>query len=688
MIKDNLEKMQLKAENEQIHEKLLEFRDKYNALVAAKQEAQRGLLAAEEGKLQLQQLLLKVKMERTQEKEEVEVARHTLETRLIDAQNDVLEWEMREQTREKGAKDLGAEFDAANEKLRETESKYVALTESYKALQTAHEAAQSKVQALSVELLNLVNERNVLSEATKRLERELGEMKLAHGESGREAERLRASTRELETTLLERTEELTALREAKVRAELSLRDAQLGFDKRKLELDQSTHEFARERDTEVLGIRKATDADVRRIEGERRALADQLKLLEMGQRSSSRKIAELDAALGRKRAEQQAAERRVDELAERLRTAEESFRTKLLEYASGGFGGAADRSSNQGRDARAEQTAQQQLALEELLATYQAKERELLAAVEDLGTKEKAAVRKNRLLFEAFTAMRHQLEDALPEGGGAADAAGRQLMALPELPPESELRCADASEQEARMERELAQLRERLRISEARHTEAAEKALRAADGSRAQCAALEERNEELRSSHAMLAAEKKQLQAELKQLAAGAPEGSKQAIAAGAEQQRALKQMQDAMMRQISELQDSRAPAAAQPDARLLQEVQNLRAENAALSSQLGSGVTAAGSGVGAAQALASGGSSGVNSAEVAALRHENAELRTRLDGLGGGTMAELVESQRKCAELQTRNAIVEEELAQYKQWMEGQLGKFKEQLAVAQVGR
>ena len=222
VIKDNLEKMQLKEENERIHEKLLEFREKYNALVAAKQAAQRSLLAAEEDKLKLQKLLLDVQIERTQEAEGAQVAQHTLETRLIDAQNDVLEWEMRETTREKGASDLGAEFDAATQRLRETEARYAALTESYKALQLSHEAAQAKVQQLSVELLNLVNERNVLSTSVARLESELSEVRLRHGESGREAERLRASTRELETALLERTEELTALREAKVRAELSL----------------------------------------------------------------------------------------------------------------------------------------------------------------------------------------------------------------------------------------------------------------------------------------------------------------------------------------------------------------------------------------------------------------------------------------------------------------------------------
>ena len=54
--------------------------------------------------------------------------------------------------------------------------------------------------------------------------------------------------------------------------------------------------------------------------------------------------------------------------------------------------------------------------------------------------------------------------------------------------------------------------------------------------------------------------------------------------------------------------------------------------------------------------------------------------------------MAELMEAQRKCAALQTRNVMVEEELQQYKDWMKVQMDdasdKFKQQLALAQAGR
>ena len=99
-------------------------------------------------------------------------------------------------------------------------------------------------------------------------------------------------------------------------------------------------------------------------------------------------------ALERARSEQVQLAKRLEAAREQIRASEEAYRAKLLEYASEHqrrAGGGSNQGAAQGQD-----------ALQDLLASYQAKERGLVGQVEALEQRESAAVRKNRLLYEQF----------------------------------------------------------------------------------------------------------------------------------------------------------------------------------------------------------------------------------------------------------------------------------------------
>ena len=166
--------------------------------------------------------------------------------------------------------------------------------------------------------------------------------------------------------------------------------------------------------------------------------------------------------------------------------------------------------------------------------------------------------------------------------------------ALPPLPAESQLRASGPSEYEQRVETELSTLRERVQHAEARLSEAVEKGIKAADAARDTRASLERQNEELRSGNAMLQADKKRLEAEL-------------ASTDGGTSNLRMQEMQEKIMRQIGAMRLESAGAAQEqvalgggaagkpPDAGVLRELQQLRAENLRLKQAVPAGGIAGG---------------------------------------------------------------------------------------------
>ena len=110
-----------REDKERIYEKLMEFKDKYNNLVKSKAELQANLIKGEEERLRISKALLDLQIENNQLVERSESEKYELVTKLLNAENDILELEMKEQNKDKKSSDLQEQLERDGQRARSQE---------------------------------------------------------------------------------------------------------------------------------------------------------------------------------------------------------------------------------------------------------------------------------------------------------------------------------------------------------------------------------------------------------------------------------------------------------------------------------------------------------------------------------------------------------------------------------------
>ena len=163
LIRENLEKLRLKEEKERIARTVAEFRAKYQQLVDTKTELQKTLIETEEDKLRISKTLLDLQLENNQLMEKNEQEKYEVVTKLLNAENDILELEMREESKARRTKELEEQLEKALEENKELAMEFVSLKSNYMNLNQSHQKELSKNQQLGVELLTLANQKQSLT---------------------------------------------------------------------------------------------------------------------------------------------------------------------------------------------------------------------------------------------------------------------------------------------------------------------------------------------------------------------------------------------------------------------------------------------------------------------------------------------------------------------------------------------
>lgn len=83
-------------------------------------------------------------------------------TKLLNAENDILELEMREETKEQNIRELTVALEKATDDKKELAMEFVSLKTNYVNLTDEHKKECQKTQQLGVELLTLANQRKTL----------------------------------------------------------------------------------------------------------------------------------------------------------------------------------------------------------------------------------------------------------------------------------------------------------------------------------------------------------------------------------------------------------------------------------------------------------------------------------------------------------------------------------------------
>ena len=175
-------------------------------------------------------------------------------------------------------------------------------------------------------------------------------------------------------------------------AELQLQRATVDFENRKLTMEKNTAEYTRERDSEVLALKKGAEGEQKRYDAAKEQLTAQIKQLEANLRRANRKTVELETSLGAKLQEEAKLTSDNDKLNARINSLTENYRAKLMEYIN-----------EEGGEGEEEQA---QLR-EELIGTYRKKEVELQQNIEEYRNRNHDLVKKNRGMFDKYRELKY-----------------------------------------------------------------------------------------------------------------------------------------------------------------------------------------------------------------------------------------------------------------------------------------
>jgi hypothetical protein len=163
LIKENLAKLKVKEQQEALAKTVGEYRVKYQELVESEVGLRKQLLENEREKLRLSKALVDLQLENSTLMESIEKEKFDITTKLLNAENDILELQMREDQAMAEKRAAVESVAKAMAEKRELATEFVALKSNFVALNNTHQKEIAKSQQLSVELLTLVNHKRSLS---------------------------------------------------------------------------------------------------------------------------------------------------------------------------------------------------------------------------------------------------------------------------------------------------------------------------------------------------------------------------------------------------------------------------------------------------------------------------------------------------------------------------------------------
>ena len=161
-VRDKLEIIKLREDNKTVYAKLQEFRKRYNELVNSKAGLQEQLLKSEEEKLRVSKALVDLQIENNDLVERSEADKYELVTKLLNAENDILEMEMKEQKKVQSTDDLESKIKSLTKEKKDLAMEFVTLKNNFVNLNKEYKAELAKNEELGVELLTLVNQKNAI----------------------------------------------------------------------------------------------------------------------------------------------------------------------------------------------------------------------------------------------------------------------------------------------------------------------------------------------------------------------------------------------------------------------------------------------------------------------------------------------------------------------------------------------
>jgi coiled-coil domain-containing protein 78 len=657
-VRDKMAILKLREDNRAVFNKLQEFRKKYNELVGNKAKLQEVLIAAEQEKLKISKALVDLQIENNELVERSENDKYELVTKLLNAENEIMESERKEQKKMSNVDELKSKIIKLTKEKKDLAMEFITLKTNYMNVTKDLNKELSKNEELGVELLTLVNQKNAMESEQNAISLERDQLKKEHVKLTHEMSLMQGAMRDIEDKLNNEQELSERLRADKLRADMELSRLAIEAEKDKVVMDRNLTGIQRDRDTETMTLRKASEQEQKRFAEQKLAMQGKLKEYETSVRKLERAGVDMQKDQGQRMQEENRLKAENAALEHRIKSLTDNYRSKLLEYL------------NENNNADGEGEEQRKTMMADLTSNYQRAEEKRNREIKQLRKTAYELTYQKRTIFKEYMDMRHRCSDLDP----------KNAYALPPVPDEEQFTMTQSA-QEQDWEQQITAAREKLRLTQQELNSANEKNVESAETFRKIIRNLEKQNADLNGDVKIMRQQREHLQKELELMAAaggGGGQGGQNAVAT-MEQTRAIKQQQAMMETLMTQMQEIKSGGGAQQpsggpsrviekevaDPKVVAENEKLKNQVSSLKEQLASASSGGG------PAPSSSGGDGADSAELDRLKAENKSMKEQLAAKFekfAGNYSD--DPDKKMAELMTRNAVLETELENYQKYM------------------
>ena len=581
-VRDKMAILKLREDNRAVFNKLQEFRKKYQDIVGSKAKLQETLIVAEQEKLKISKALIDLQIENNELVERSENDKYELVTKLLNAENEIMESERKEQKKISNVEDLKGQITKLTKEKKALALEFITLKTNYMNVTKDLNKELAKNEELGVELLTLVNQKKSMESGQEAISQERDQLKKDHVKLAHEMSLMQGAMRDVEDKLSNEQELCERLRAEKLRADMELQRLSIEAEKDKVMMDRSLTGMQRERDTEIMSLRKGSETEQKRYTEQKLQMQAKMKEIEKEQRLKQRKLVDLEKETAQRMQEENRLKAENAALEHRIKSVTHNYRSKLLEYLN-------EQSTIDGQGEE-----QRKAMMTDLTQNYQRIEDKNQRIITELRKKNYELTFQKRTIFREYMDMRHRCADLDP----------KNAFALPPVPDEEQFNMTQSA-QEQQYEQDIMAAREKLRLTLAELNSANEKNVESAETFRKIIRNLEKQNADLNGDVKVMRQQREHLQKELELMAAaggGGGAGGQNSVAS-MEQARALKQQQAMMETMMTQMQEIKSAA-------VVDGPRNGRRDDSG------------------------GGGGGADIAELKALQQENAKLKARVSSL------------------------------------------------------
>ncbi|KAG6965064.1 hypothetical protein JG688_00007392 [Phytophthora aleatoria] len=441
LAQSGLERRMLREDKDALTAQVGELRLKYRELFDNELSLRTELLSCEQEKLALSKAFVAFQLERDTHVQQLDSDKFEAETRLLKAEQLVVEIQQDDATKAGQIQDLCVKMNELVADKTRLGGELSMLQKAVKAAECARDAEAKKNQQLSLELIVAVNQKQKFQGEMETLATQLRARQSQVDDQQAECAKLRSDNEALRLEATEFEAKLEAMRKDLVRRELELERADLAVKKEQLETQQAGRDADCKRECSVKQLSEELETQRSAFAADKRSLELQLERVQGDLKREIREKHLVNTALKSKNEENEDLQLAVERARHDLQAQLKTFRLKLALL-------------HQSRDDAEAGTGIR--ALRELLASYQVREGELR---DELDSARNACFRLTRRLRESASASQQNGEephavDEMEHLRERLDAAEQQLAVEMQQRSEQALILAELEAQNSNLLRE------------------------------------------------------------------------------------------------------------------------------------------------------------------------------------------------------------------------------------------